>query len=111
MTYKPPVPHAGAAQLEVVLELPPGERIRASASVRKSFLRYTEHPPDAQRGWDLPPAVVSLPNSSRRLYTKTLLIDLPTPDFSMPYNVILFSSALIGHFFFGRIFSLLTGAL
>ncbi|KAI0318244.1 hypothetical protein OF83DRAFT_45170 [Amylostereum chailletii] len=24
---------------------------------RKPFLRYTEHPPDAQRDWDLPPAV------------------------------------------------------
>ena len=82
--------------------------------VTKAFLRYTEHPPDAQRGWDLPPAVfVPIGTGKKgldeveRIYTPILLVDLATPDFSMPYNVIIMSSTLIT-FIFGSIFNLLT---
>jgi len=85
--------------------------------VTKSFLRYTEHPPDAQRGWDLPPAIITPmegssnssagPITSRRIYTPALLVDLATPDFSMPYNVIIFTCSLVA-FIFGSVFNLLT---
>lgn len=94
--------------------------------VSKPFLRYTEHPPDAQRGWDLPPAIfipfsqntsASYPNAgspllptqdlSRRIYTSALLVDPATPDFSMPYNVIIMSCTLIA-LVFGSVFNLLT---
>ena len=82
--------------------------------VTKAFLRYTEHPPDAQRGWDLPPAVFvpvgageKGPDELERIYTPILLVDLATPDFSMPYNVIIMSSTLIT-FIFGSVFNLLT---
>jgi phosphatidylinositol glycan class T len=76
--------------------------------VSKSFLRYTEHPPDAQRGWDLPPAVYGiLDGSSPRQYTAPLLVDPATPDFSMPYNVIIFTCSLVA-FLFGSVFNLLT---
>jgi phosphatidylinositol glycan class T len=83
--------------------------------VTKAFLRYTEHPPDAQRGWDLPPAIITpvrlIDNGSEsldgRIYTSALLVDLATPDFSMPYNVIIFTCSLIA-FIFGSVFNLLT---
>lgn len=98
--------------------------------VMKPFLRYTEHPPDAERGWDLPPAVfvpliprnASIGNADtseatvadirhggqpRRMYTSVLLVDLATPDFSMPYNVIIMSCTLIA-LIFGSVFNLLT---
>lgn len=95
--------------------------------VSKPFLRYTEHPPDAQRGWDLPPAIFvpffsdnsSIQHQSvearafmpqhtpRRIYTPVLLVDPATPDFSMPYNVIIMSCTLIA-LIFGSIFNLLT---
>ena len=82
--------------------------------VTKAFLRYTEHPPDAQRGWDLPPATFFLDsdndNSTRRLYSSALLVDVATPDFSMPYNVIIMSSTLIA-FIFASVFNLLTRKL
>jgi len=88
--------------------------------VTKAFLRYTEHPPDAQRGWDLPPAIFSpvelIQNGTQfaisdgRIYTTTLLVDLATPDFSMPYNVIIFTCSLIA-FIFGIVFNLLTRKL
>lgn len=81
-----------------------------------SILRWVEYPPDANHGfyvgsaaitarvpdnknvtqlapedstlsyaiWGNPPSV----NDVITLYTETLLVSLPTPDFSMPYNVI-----------------------
>ncbi|KAF8259404.1 GPI transamidase component PIG-T [Lactarius quietus] len=54
VTYTPSRPHATPALLLATLELPPHETLYLSLRVRKTFLRYTEHPPDAQRGWDLP---------------------------------------------------------
>jgi phosphatidylinositol glycan class T len=104
-----------------MLRLPPNSTIDVTVDVTKAFLRYTEHPPDAQRGWDLPPAVLvplpddaaslpgypNVPRGSQRVYTSTLLVDLATPDFSMPYNVIIFSCSLIA-FIFGSVFNLLT---
>jgi len=41
-----------------------------------------------------------------RLYTESLLIVLPSPDFSMPFNVIAFTSTLLA-FFFGSLFNTL----
>ncbi|KAJ7479624.1 GPI transamidase component GPI16 [Mycena latifolia] len=121
LTYTPPVPQARATTLEAVLVLPPRSTLHLRIDVAKAFLRYTEHPPDAQRGWDLPPAVlVPLPPSNpssnseaandlsgRRIYTRALLVDLATPDFSMPYNVILFSYIVLG-FIFDSVFNLLS---
>jgi len=39
--------------------------------------------------------------------TTSLLLSLPTPDFSMPYNVIILTSTIIA-LVFGSIFNLLT---
>lgn len=88
--------------------------------VTKAYLRYTEHPPDAERGWDLPPAIFTpvrrdangtfIALSEERMYSSTLLADLATPDFSMPYNVIMFTCSLIA-FVFGTIHNALTRKL
>lgn len=110
-SYVPPVPHAKPATFQTVLTLPPHSIVQLTLDVTKAFLRYTEHPPDAQRGWDLPPAVLIPIDSDghfgKRIYTPPLLVDLATPDFSMPYNVIIFSCSLIA-FVFGTIFNLMT---
>lgn len=45
-----------------------------------------------------------------RLYSEPLLISLPTPDFSMPYNVICFVCTVIA-IGFGSIFNLTTRTL
>ena len=111
MTYVPPIPHASPATFQAILTLPRESTVQLTIDVTKAFLRYTEHPPDAQRGWDLPPAVLIPLNvtdsPSLRIYTPPLLVDLATPDFSMPYNVIIFSCSLIA-FLFGTVFNLLT---
>ncbi|KAG8860853.1 Subunit of the glycosylphosphatidylinositol transamidase complex-like protein [Tulasnella sp. 330] len=97
--------------METTLRLPPNSTTSVHIAFSKGFIAYTEHPPDAERGWDLPPAVISYKLSDeepdRRIYTRNLLIDLPTPDFSMPYNVIIMSSTVVT-LFFGSIFNVLT---
>jgi len=111
MTYTPSRPHATPALLLATLDLPPHETLHLSLRVRKAFLRYTEHPPDAQRGWDLPPAMlVPFHAPHRRIYTPALPVDLATPDFSMPYNVIIMSSTLIA-LIFGSLFNMLVRRL
>ncbi|KAF8549084.1 Gpi16 subunit, GPI transamidase component [Imleria badia] len=119
--YHPPLllanGHHGPSTLQATLTIPPKRTLGLTLDLGKTFLRYTEHPPDAMRGWDLPPAVlfpVPVPIRSQggrsipeRMYTPTLLLDLPTPDFSMPYNVIILSCTLIT-LIFGSIFNLLT---
>lgn len=86
------------------------------------MLKYTEHRPDAERGNEIPSGILTLldlegeaeqeelgqgeaenvqpKRSSRsRIYTTRLLLDVATPDFSMPYNVIIMSSTVMAIFF------------
>jgi phosphatidylinositol glycan class T len=79
------------------------------------MLKYTEHRPDAERGRELPSGVLTLldlvdsdgtepvsdvlRSARSRIYTPKLLLDIPTPDFSMPYNVIIMSSTVMAVFF------------
>jgi phosphatidylinositol glycan class T len=86
--------------------------------VAKSFLGYTEHLPDAHRGWDLPPALLvhliedmdtglhPRKGHPPRIYSSAILLDLASPDFSMPYNVIILTCSLMA-FVFGSVFNLL----
>ncbi|XP_060818183.1 GPI transamidase component PIG-T isoform X1 [Bombus pascuorum] len=100
--------------LELILRLPPQSVTKFSIEMDYSFLKWQEYPPDANHGFYMGPAIITallpiarnytaLPldgstitssfNASREGYlvqlrTESLLISLPTPDFSMPYNVI-----------------------
>ncbi|GAW04380.1 Gpi16 subunit GPI transamidase component [Lentinula edodes] len=115
ISYILPIPHARPATFETVLTLPGQSTITFTMDVAKAFLRYTEHPPDAQRGWDLPPAIFTplrqsshnSTNLGKRVYSPSLLVDLATPDFSMPYNVIIFTCSVVA-FIFGSVFNVLT---
>jgi GPI-anchor transamidase subunit T len=127
ISYVPAEPHSRPTKFQSTITLPANSTVELRITVIKSFLRYTEHPPDAHRGWDLPPAVFvpfasiegrtngtssdriydTFPDSRLRMYTPILLVDLATPDFSMPYNVIIFSCSLMA-FIFGSVFNLLT---
>lgn len=116
ITYIPPIAHSRPTTFQATLSVPPKATVHITMDVTKAFLRYTEHQPDAQRGWDLPPAIFTpmetMGNdfahlSHGRVYTSNLLVDLATPDFSMPYNVIIFTCSVIA-FIFGSIFNVLT---
>ncbi|XP_043231220.1 GPI transamidase component PIG-T-like [Amphibalanus amphitrite] len=93
--------------LELGVRIPAGRVATVSVQAERAFLKWHEYPPDANHGFYLPGAVVSalLPaqNCTRhpirsppveggrvfvRLSAENQLVTLPTPDFSMPYNVI-----------------------
>jgi len=131
-----------SAVLQFVVSMPPRSNLSLSIEFEKAFLKYTEHSPDANRGFDLSSSVISYSlltgNSNHsihtlfdfcplykirtnqvnnrseslrimtntRVYTDSLLITLPKPDFSMPYNVITLSSTIIA-LFFGSLFNVL----
>ncbi|KAL8783791.1 MAG: hypothetical protein Q9213_004407 [Squamulea squamosa] len=111
--YRPAVDRQRGTQLELEITVPPASTVRLTYDFEKAILRYTEYPPDANRGFDVAPAVIRLhpdPSdaSSKAVYLRTtsLLLSLPTPDFSMPYNVIILTSTVIA-LAFGSIYNLL----
>lgn len=118
----PPMARVRPTVLQALLRLPPRSTSRFILAYESSYLWYTEYPSDAHRGFEVPGATVVLidkpasegsdstprvPASGMvdrygyRLKTRTTstLISLPTPDFSMPYNVIILTSTVVALFF------------
>lgn len=107
--------------LEILLRLPPRSVTVISIDFDYVFLKWQEYPPDANHGFYIGSSVITsnLPlarnftgiprdctlisssfNVSRSGYlvqirTESLLITLPTPDFSMPYNVICLACTIV----------------
>ncbi|KAK5691777.1 Subunit of the glycosylphosphatidylinositol transamidase complex-like protein [Elasticomyces elasticus] len=143
MFYTPAKDRERGTHLELMFTVPAEGEVELSYDFEKAVLRYTEYPPDANRGFDVAPAVIRvLPNNNdvseasasstsndpashgaaspgvtsqgfedkrqgSYIRTTSLLLPLPTPDFSMPYNVIILTSTVIA-LGFGSIFNLLT---
>ncbi|KAG8629608.1 hypothetical protein KVT40_003473 [Elsinoe batatas] len=116
--YRPALDRQRGTHLELTLRIPASCTLTLTYYFEKAILRYTEYPPDANRGFDVAPAVIRiLPTNSSSsefdngestyLRTTSLLLPLPTPDFSMPYNVIILTSTVIA-MGFGSIFNLIT---
>lgn len=109
------------SQLEIAFTVPKRSVVDVAIDFDYVFLKWTEYPPDANHGYYLGSAVLlsQLPvarnftavpidgtlladsfNASRAGYlvnirTESLLITLPTPDFSMPYNVICLACTVV----------------
>jgi phosphatidylinositol glycan class T len=58
--YQPAADRRRPAVLEVQLSLPAASTTRLVIAFRKSFLKYTEYPPDANHGFDIGPAVITV---------------------------------------------------
>jgi len=100
--FQPAEDHGRPSIIEFIATIPPRSRLTIHYHYEKSFMQWTEHPPDAHRGADAPSACVTLVDhkssvisfdwsqeeANPRIFSNNLLILLPTPDFSMPYNVI-----------------------
>ncbi len=114
MYYRPAMDRQRGTQLELVMSIPPASTLMLTYDFEKAILRYTEYPPDANRGFNVAPAVIKVLNQTRPggmpedvyIRTTSLLLPLPTPDFSMPYNVIILTSTVMA-LAFGSIFNLL----
>ena len=119
MYYTPLLDRQRGTHLELLIEVPAESTVEITYDFEKAILRYTEYPPDANRGFDIPAAVIRvLPSSNNThsssgasgqgayLRTTSLLLPLPTPDFSMPYNVIILTSTVLA-LGFGSVFNFL----
>ena len=113
--YRPALDRQRGTQLEVIVSVPANSTVVLTYNFDKAILRYTEYPPDANRGFDVAPAIIRLipsPSTSGShleptyIRTSSMLLPLPTPDFSMPYNVIILTSTVMA-LAFGSIFNLL----
>lgn len=105
MYYRPALDRKRGTQLEVRILIPANSTLILTYDFEKAILRYTEYPPDANRGFDIAPAVITI-GDVVAIRTTSLLLPLPTPDFSMPYNVIILTSTVMA-LSFGFIYNLL----
>lgn len=112
--YTPSEPRRGPVVLELEIVVPPASDVAWSVRFDKETLRYEEHPPDAHRGLDVGAATVweiededdegDKSSGARRAMrgrvwkTQVGLIEVAVPDFSMPYNVIIFTSTILALF-------------
>ncbi len=131
--FVPAEDRASPTTIEFSLTLPPKSTTHFTIQFEKAFLHWSEHPPDANRGFDIGSAVITAQLSTGqnnlmvhglewspvlygkqtelttnvRIYTEGLLVSLPTPDFSMPYNVITLTGTIFA-LFFGSVLNVLT---
>ena len=106
--YVPSIDRKRSTQLEFVMVIPPRSTVAISYQFDKAILHFTEYPPDANHGFEIESLVVTILDSvPYQVRTATLLLYLSTPDFSMPYNVIIISSTIMG-LIFGTLYNLLT---
>lgn len=108
--FRPAIDRERGTQLELALSVPAASSVTLTYDFEKAILRYTEYPPDANRGFNVAPAVIRILNTAHEtpiyIRSTSLLLQLPTPDFSMPYNVIILTSTVIA-LAFGTVFNLL----
>ncbi|ESO08512.1 hypothetical protein HELRODRAFT_169373 [Helobdella robusta] len=132
--YQPGKDNGRPYHLEVLFNLPANSVARLSFQFEKQLLKWTDYPPDPNHGFYIAPSVINfiLPNAGNitslknnkhfftglknsnkndaytfTLHTEALLITLPTPDFSMPYNVICLVCTVIA-IAFGSVHNLTT---
>ncbi|XP_058444282.1 GPI transamidase component PIG-T [Malaya genurostris] len=110
------------SHLELAITIPARSTIEMSIDFDYIFLKWQEYPPDASHGHYLQPSIISvllpvgrnytsLPHEAAlirdafnatqpngyflQLRTEALLLTLPIPDFSMPYNVICLACTVV----------------
>ncbi|XP_051907035.1 GPI transamidase component PIG-T [Hippocampus zosterae] len=133
--YEPSKDRVKPHTLEMLVQLPPNSVTEVTVHFDRILLKWTEYPPDPNHGFYVGSSVVSslvpsivtrdtnathecplfnsfFPSKEEssyfvRLYTEPLLVNLPTPDFSMPYNVICLTCTAVA-VGYGSLFNLLT---
>jgi len=109
--HEPAVEHLIPTVLEMKMKIPKDSTTTIQFDFIKKHLLYADYPPDCARGFDVGSAVITVHNVTLnegylypsqnyiRIYTEPIVIILPAPDFSMPYNVITYSCTIIALFF------------
>nr|CAD2129037.1 unnamed protein product [Meloidogyne enterolobii] len=98
--------------IELVILLPANSKCKIEFEFEAAFLKISKFPPDANSGIHIPGAVLSISqddstnlslfstftnkSANQKIFGEPLLILLPVPDFSMPFNVfVLFVQQLL----------------
>lgn len=133
--YQPSKDRVRPHLLEMLVQLPPNSVTEVTVQFERALLKWTEYTPDPNHGFyvgssvvsSLVPSIVAMDtNNTRdrplfssffptkeessyfiRVYTEPLLVNLPTPDFSMPYNVICLTCTVVA-VGYGSLYNLLT---
>ena len=113
-TFVPSKARGAPGTMSAEMTLEPGQDVVFTIQFELAFLQFEEFPPDANRGFDVPGAIVQVESEKAdggrvaltRIYTESLMIEMPYPDFSMPYNVITLTSTLLA-FIAGTMLNLL----
>uniref|UniRef100_A0AC11EHN1 Phosphatidylinositol glycan anchor biosynthesis class T n=1 Tax=Ovis aries TaxID=9940 RepID=A0AC11EHN1_SHEEP len=133
--YQPAQDRMQPHLLEMLIQLPANSITKVSIQFERALLKWTEYTPDPNHGFYVSPSVLSalvpsvvaakpgdweesplfnslfpVSDSSSyfvRLYTEPLLVSLPTPDFSMPYNVVCLTCTVVA-VCYGSFYNLLT---
>uniref|UniRef100_A0A8C6FQM9 Phosphatidylinositol glycan anchor biosynthesis class T n=2 Tax=Moschus moschiferus TaxID=68415 RepID=A0A8C6FQM9_MOSMO len=133
--YQPAQDRMQPHLLEMLIQLPANSVTKVSIQFERALLKWTEYTPDPNHGFYVSPSVLSalvpsvvaakpadweesplfnslfpVSDSSSyfvRLYTEPLLVSLPTPDFSMPYNVVCLTCTVVA-VCYGSFYNLLT---
>ncbi|KAJ9471561.1 GPI transamidase component PIG-T-like protein [Diplonema papillatum] len=99
---------AGTLLLDVALPVPERAcRVFLTLPFDKNILPLSRYPPDANRLYYLPSVAVWLGGEGPVFNTKPAGVTMPTPDFSMPFNIITLSCTAIS-LLFGLSFSYVT---
>jgi len=120
-SYTPALHRSSPAQLSFVFRVAAQSSVSVRVHFTKAMLLTSQYPPDVSRGFDIGSALVHVTpeaddahgnplggattqwsSSSVLFSTSGLLLLLPFPDFSMPFNVIAFTSTILA-FFFGSV--------
>ncbi|KAI7790148.1 GPI transamidase component PIG-T [Triplophysa rosa] len=133
--YQPSKDRQRPHLLEMLIQLPPHSVTEVTVQFERALLKWTEYPPDPNHGFYVGSSVISAlvpsmvamdtnltqehplfssffpvkeeSNYFMRVYTEPLLVNLPTPDFSMPYNVICLTCTVVA-VGYGSFYNLLT---
>jgi hypothetical protein len=77
--------------------------------INKVLRNFEEYPNDISRGFNLEHTPIHYKLSGQReqmIYSNSILIQTPEPDFSMPFNVNAFTHMLFGILFVNTVFIL-----
>jgi len=78
-------------QIEYTIPVERCETVKTSFEFESKMLGWTAYPADAERGIFINPAIVEVASGKsdlQELYSIGLIIDVPKPDFSMPFNAL-----------------------
>ena len=90
--------------------LQPGQRGVLTFRIQKKLMNFEDYPNDVQRGfniWHMPVYFSTTKKDIHRVFSDSILVMTPEPDFSMPFNVNAVTHMLFGIMFVNTVYILI----